>query len=61
MMMRAQALLERHPAPSDTQIRDAMAPNLCRCGIQMRILRAVHRAAKTMADAGDHNMREASR
>jgi len=25
-----------------------MAPNLCRCGTQMRILRAVHRAARLM-------------
>ena len=48
MMMRAQALLEKNAAPSDAQIREAMAPNLCRCGTQMRILRAVHRAAKLM-------------
>jgi len=48
MMMRAQALLERTASPSDAQIRQAMAPNLCRCGTQMRILRAVKRAAKAM-------------
>ncbi len=48
MMMRAQALLERVPSPSDLQIRAALAPNLCRCGTQMRILRAVKRAAKAM-------------
>ena len=48
MMMRAQALLEKNAAPSDAQIREAMAPNLCRCGTQMRILRAVQRAAKLM-------------
>jgi nicotinate dehydrogenase subunit A len=53
MMMRAQGLLEHNASPSDAQIRDAMAPNLCRCGTQMRILRAVRRAAKAMmADAG---------
>ncbi len=46
MMMRAQALLERVPAPSEDEIRRHMAPNLCRCGTHMRILRAVHRAAK---------------
>jgi nicotinate dehydrogenase subunit A len=45
MMMRAQALLERHPAASDAEIRRHMAPNLCRCGTHMRILRAVRRAA----------------
>jgi aerobic-type carbon monoxide dehydrogenase small subunit (CoxS/CutS family) len=53
MMMRAQGLLEHNASPSDAQIRDAMASNLCRCGTQMRILRAVRRAAKAMmADAG---------
>ncbi len=46
MMMRAQALLERVPAPSEDEIRRHMAPNLCRCGTHMRILRAVRRAAK---------------
>ncbi len=45
MMMRAQALLERNPAPSDAEIREHMAINLCRCGTHMRILRAVRRAA----------------
>jgi nicotinate dehydrogenase subunit A len=46
MMMRAAALLARTPEPSDQQIRDAMQPNLCRCGTHMRILRAVKRAAE---------------
>ena len=45
MVMRAQALLERTPNPSDAEIRSAMSPNLCRCGTHMRILRAVRRAA----------------
>jgi nicotinate dehydrogenase subunit A len=48
MVMRAQALLERNPSPSEDQIRVAMMPNLCRCGTHMRILRAVERAALTM-------------
>src|SRR3990170_5034022 len=48
MMMRAQALLERHPSASDADIRKHMAPNLCRCGTHMRILRAVRRAADEM-------------
>src|SRR5215467_4220243 len=45
MLMRAQALLERNPTPTDAQIREHMAANLCRCGTHMRILRAVRRAA----------------
>ncbi len=51
MVMRAQALLERNPSPSEEQIRDEMTPNLCRCGTHMRILRAVRRAARSMARA----------
>ena len=48
MVMRAQALLERNPSPTEDQIREAMMPNLCRCGTHMRILRAVQRAALAM-------------
>jgi len=51
MIMRAQALLDKHPAPTDEQIRSHMMPNLCRCGTHMRILRAVRRAADTMGKA----------
>ena len=46
MIMRAQALLDANPSPSDAEIRRHMAPNLCRCGTHIRILRAIRRAAK---------------
>jgi nicotinate dehydrogenase subunit A len=52
MIMRAQALLERNNAPTDAEIRRAMATNLCRCGTHMRILRAVRRAADALRAAG---------
>jgi len=45
MVVRAQALLDANPAPSEAEIRAHMAPNLCRCGTHARILRAVRRAA----------------
>ena len=61
MMMRAQGLLEKNAAPSDAQIREAMAPNLCRCGTQMRILRAVHRAARLMTVELTQPTREAEK
>ncbi|MBS0420440.1 MAG: (2Fe-2S)-binding protein [Proteobacteria bacterium] len=48
MMMRAQALLQRNPRATDTEIREFLEPNLCRCGTHMRILRAVKRAASMM-------------
>lgn len=49
MIMRAQALLDQNPSPTDEQIRSHMMPNLCRCGTHMRILRAVRRAANTLS------------
>ena len=52
MIMRAQALLEKNPAPTDDEIREQLNLNLCRCGTHMRILRAVHRAAKSLAASG---------
>jgi aerobic-type carbon monoxide dehydrogenase small subunit (CoxS/CutS family) len=45
MIMRAQALLDANPRPSEAEIRAHMQPNLCRCGTHMRILRAIRRAA----------------
>jgi len=51
MMMRAQALLQTNPKPTDQEIRAALEINLCRCGTHMRILRAVHRAAQLMDTA----------
>ena len=52
IMMRAQALLETNPNPSDREIREYLAPELCRCGTHMRILRAVKRAAGLMKAGG---------
>ena len=51
MMMRAQALLEKNPAPTELEIRRHLTPNLCRCGTHMRIIRAVQRAAQLMQSA----------
>ena len=48
MIMRAQALLERNPAPSTTQIKEELRGNLCRCGTHMRIVRAIERAARDL-------------
>lgn len=49
MIMMATALLGRTKKPSDAQIKEALAGNLCRCGTHIRILRAVKRAAGEMA------------
>jgi isoquinoline 1-oxidoreductase subunit alpha len=45
-IMSAAALLAKIPQPTDEQIDEAMAGNLCRCGMYQRIRRAIHRAAK---------------
>ena len=45
MIMRAQALLQGKPHPTDDEIRKHMRPNLCRCGTHAAIMRAVKRAA----------------
>ena len=45
MIMSAKALLDATPKPSDAQIKQALAGNLCRCGAHNRIVRAVQRAA----------------
>ncbi len=47
MIMRAQALLEKIPSPSDEQILEHMEPNLCRCGTHMRIFAAIKEVART--------------
>ena len=45
MIMTAKALLDRTPNPTDRQIRQVLAENLCRCGTHQRIIAAVKRAA----------------
>jgi len=45
MLMSATALLARDPRPDDASIRDALAGNLCRCGVYVRAIDAVKRAA----------------
>jgi len=45
MIMATKALLDKNPKPTDAQIKEALAGNLCRCGTHTRILRAVKRAS----------------
>lgn len=48
MIMSAKALLDRNPKPTEKDVRQALAANLCRCGTHNRIVRAVLRAANEM-------------
>jgi nicotinate dehydrogenase subunit A len=45
MIMQARAMLNVNPKPTEDQIRQELADNLCRCGTHVRILRAIQRAA----------------
>jgi nicotinate dehydrogenase subunit A len=45
MIMTAKALLDRNPHPQDSEIKQALVNNLCRCGTHLRIVKAVRRAA----------------
>jgi len=49
MIMTSKALLDKNPKPTDSQIKEALAGNLCRCGTHTRILRAVKRASGQLA------------
>jgi nicotinate dehydrogenase subunit A len=45
MIMSAKVLLDSKPKPTDAEIKEALAGNLCRCGTHVRILRAIKRAS----------------
>ena len=51
MIMSALALLERNPDPSETEIREGLEGNLCRCTGYHNIVRAVLAAAAEMREA----------
>jgi nicotinate dehydrogenase subunit A len=46
IIMSAKALLDRNPRPSEADVRQELAGNLCRCGTHNRIVRAVLKAAQ---------------
>ena len=51
ILMSAAALLKQNPKPTETEVRSALDRNLCRCGSQNRIVRAVLRAANEAASS----------
>jgi 4-hydroxybenzoyl-CoA reductase subunit gamma len=46
MVMAAEALLRRHPDPSEAQIREALSGNLCRCTGYVKIIESVQAAVE---------------
>ncbi len=51
MVLRASALLEGKPRPSEAEVREAMSANLCRCGCYKRLTAGILRAAGATATA----------
>ena len=51
ILMTAKVLLDGNPNPSDLDIKRALDPVLCRCGSHLRVIRAVKRAARSLARA----------
>jgi nicotinate dehydrogenase subunit A len=52
LVMSARALLAQTPRPTEQQVREGLAGNLCRCGSHARVIRAVLRAAAATAIPG---------
>lgn len=50
-IMSASALLAKNPHPTNAQIEEAMAGNICRCGTYQDIKEAIHRAAALQGSA----------
>ena len=53
IVLTAKHLLEKHPAPSRTEIAEALSGNLCRCTGYLQIFEAVEAAAVDMAKTGN--------
>ena len=49
MIMCSHDLLERHPSPNDSEIRQAISGNLCRCTGYQHIVAAVKTASRKMS------------
>lgn len=51
MILSAKALLDECPTPTETQVREALAGNLCRCTGYQKIAEAVLAAARNLAES----------
>jgi carbon-monoxide dehydrogenase small subunit len=54
MLIAAQGLLDAVPQPTETQIREAIGGNLCRCTGYQQIVEAVQLAAKRLAESSSN-------
>jgi nicotinate dehydrogenase subunit A len=54
ILMTAKALLDENPSPTESEIREALDRNLCRCGTHNRFVRAIQKVAAQ--GKGSHNV-----
>jgi carbon-monoxide dehydrogenase small subunit len=52
MLMSAKALLDTNPNPTEAEIREGIAGNICRCSGYVKIVKAIGEAAKVMVGEG---------
>jgi selenium-dependent xanthine dehydrogenase len=55
MVISAKSLLDRNPAPTSAEIKNAIRYNLCRCTGYLKIERAIHLASKALLDGETHS------
>jgi nicotinate dehydrogenase subunit A len=51
LVMTARAFLQQNKRPTESEVKQALAGNLCRCGSHVRVVRAMLRAAAAMGGA----------
>jgi len=56
MVMAVRQLIEDHPAPTEEQVRRALAGNICRCTGYQNIVKAALRAARAAQAATDNDV-----
>jgi carbon-monoxide dehydrogenase small subunit len=49
ILISARALLDRNPRPTESEIKEALVGNLCRCTGYLRIIESIHQAADVVA------------
>jgi carbon-monoxide dehydrogenase small subunit len=49
MLLSAKALLDRNPQPTEREIREGIAGNICRCTGYVKVVKAIKQAAEVMA------------
>ncbi|UCE35149.1 MAG: molybdopterin-dependent oxidoreductase [Deltaproteobacteria bacterium] len=60
MIMATKALLDKHPSPSDAEIKEGLKHNLCRCTGYVKVIDAVKMASTLIRSQQNHRTRVSS-